>query len=269
MKFRNVFLKYKMHAHASPDGGGTGGGGGDAGNAGDAGTGDAGNTGENNSDSNLISYDDLWDTGSNTGTGGDTGGTGNANANQGGQQQQQQPNANEQFQTHIDSLDFMDGIDVMAGMQAVQNQDAEGFKNLVQQIGRNAYRHSLVDANKVVQQRVDSMGTTIKDEVKASTATSSLVSEMNNALPFTKSPAYAPMAKAVLVQFLDKGKTPAEALEGVGKYFKGMADDVNKLSSQAPGSRPARNFGGQMQDANAGGGEEEPDWINILGGPAS
>ena len=225
-------------------------------------TGEGGNKGgESNNGNNLISHENLWDTAPSN--------EGKPDANQVVQQQQQQPDPNETFNKHIESLDFSGGIDLAASMTAIQNNDVEAFGKLIQQIGANAYRNSLVDANKVVQQRVDKMAESVKADVSSSTATSDLVKEMNVALPFTKNPAFAPVAQLTLTQFLSKGVAPDKAIAEVGKYFENLSGEVSKMNPRHPSGRPAGNFDGSMNSGNAGNiGEDEPDWIELLGGPA-
>ena len=154
-------------------------------------------------------------------------------------------------------------------MTAIKKNDVEGFGKLIQQRGANAYRKSLVDANKVVQQRVDKMAESVKADVTSSTATSDLVKEMNVALPFTKNPAFAPVAQLTLTQFLSKGVAPDKAIAEVGKYFENLSGEVSKMNPRHPSGRPAGNFDGSMNSGNAGNtSEDEPDWIELLGCPA-
>lgn len=260
MKFRNRFLKYKLNFHASPDGGDGGGGGGNGGDGGDGNDG-----GDNNGDANLTSHDTMWDTS-------DTGGE-NQNANDnnnGGQNQNQGPSANEQFDAHIAGLDFMSGVDMATAGQAFQNGDMEAIGKMFQQISANAYRNAMIDTNKVVNQRVDAMGETVTTNMNAQNATGRVISEMNTALPFTSMPAFAPMAKVILTQFLGKGGTPADAITEVGKYFNNLSGEVTKMNPGAPNGRPSSNFGGNgFQQNNDGNNVEEPDWMTILGGPTS
>ena len=260
MKFRNQFLKYKLNYHQSPDAGD--GGGGDAG-AGDAG---AGNAGDNNGDANLISHDTMWDT--------DNTPAGNADGNQqqGQQQQQQQaaPTANEQFDTHIAGLDFMGGIDMNGAAAAFQSGDMEAVGKMFQQIGANAYRNAMIDTNRVVNQRVETMGSQVTNDMNAQNATGRVVGEMNAALPFTAMPAFAPMAKVVLTKFMEKGGKPEDAIKEVGKYFNNLSGEVGKMNPGAPHGRPSSQFGGNgMQQIDDGNNAEEPDWMTILGGPTS
>lgn len=239
------------------DGGSSGGDGGGQQQSGDGGT----TNKEDNKEDNLISHENLWDTAPSN--------EAKPDANQNQNQQQQQSDPNETFNKHIDSLDFAGNIDLAASMTAIQNGDTEAFGKLIQQIGANAYRNSLVDANKVVQQRVDKMAESVKSDVSSSNATSELVKEMNVALPFTKNPAFAPVAQLTLTQFLSKGVAPGKAIEEVGKYFNNLSGEVSKMNPSPPGSRPAGNFGANMNSNNAGNtSEDEPDWIALLGGPA-
>ncbi len=210
----------------------------------------------------MISHENLWDASTNDDKSGDS-------QNQQTQQQQtQQPDPNETFTKHIDSLDFSDNIDLAVSMKAIQDGDVEAFGKLIHQIGANAYRNSLVDANKVVQQRVDKMANSVKADVSSSNATSDLVKEMNTILPFTKSPAFAPVANLTLTQFIEKGVPPNKAIEEVGKYFENLSSEIGKLNPNAPSGRPAGNFGNNMHHNAGNQGEDEPDWIALLGGPA-
>ena len=255
MKFRNKWKRYNKFLSIGEEGGGEAGG-----NEGTGGTG--GNEGgDNNADANLLSNDTLWQPNEDNSDGG-----GNQN-DSGGGQQQQGPNANEQFQAHIDSLDFHGGIDLAAGMASIQAGDTEAFGKMLSMVGQNAYRNAMVDSNKIVQQNVEKMGKQVQSDVSASQSTGELVREMGSQLPFTKSPAYAPVAKLVLTQFLQKGATPEKAIESVGKYFQQMSGEVAKLNPGAPGGRPSGGFGGNSNQGD-GNTSEDTDWINILGGPA-
>ena len=238
------------------------GGSGDGGSGTPSGTGDANAGGQNNSDSNLISHDTLWDANPSEGQ--------NPNGNgvqQNVQQQQPAVSGQERFQQHINSLDFAHGIDMPAAMAAMQNQDLEAFGTFIQQVGANAYRNAMVDANKVVQQQVDRMAESVKTDVSTSNATSALVQEMNNQLPFTKQTAFAPMAKLVLTQFMEKGATPAEAIKQVGAYFQNLSGEVSKMNPTPPSRRPAGGFQGGVHAAAGNEAEGSEDWIDFLGGP--
>lgn len=246
-----IFNKYRLQDEETGGDGGNGGEGGDKDN-------------KDNKDNHLISHDSLWDAPANEDKSGD-----NKDNNQQQQQQQQQSNPNEVFDKHIEGLDFTGGIDLAASIKAIQDGDVEVFGKLLQQVGANAYRNSLVDANKVVQQRVDKMALDVKADVSSSTATSDLVKEMHTALPFTKNPAFAPVAQLTLTQFLTKGVSPKEAIKEVGKYFENLSGEVSKMNPNPPNGRPTGQFRGNAghgSDGNAS--EDEPDWITLLGGPA-
>ncbi len=125
-----------------------------------------------------------------------------------------------------------------------------------------------MDANKVVQQRVDQMAETVKADVSASTATSDVVREMNTQLPFTQGKAFAPVAKLVLTQFMEKGLSPQDAIVEVGKYFKNLSGEVSKLGPKSPGSRPSGSFRGSSDTQDGNSDADDPDWMEFLGGPA-
>lgn len=223
----------------------------------------ANNSDENNNNNNLISHDTLWNHDTNEDGNENNSGNGNDNANQGN-------DANARFQQHIDTLDFTSGVDATGILQAISEGDAEALGTALQQVGINAYRNAMVDANKVVQQRVDAASESVKNDISAQNATSEVVNAMNNELPFTKKAAYAPMAKLVLTQFLEKGANPQDAIKEVGKYFQNLSGEVGNLSQGAPNGRPASRFGGVNSSNNAGNdGAEVEDWVDFLGGPAN
>ena len=241
--------KFNIHGRKYRDEGDDGGGSGNA-NGNDG--------GDNNNNDNLHSHDSLWDANND---GGNNGGDGNDNndGNQGG-------DANAAFDQYVATLDFGAGIDMQDAMQAISNGDAEAFSKVISQIGINAYKFAMVDANKVVQQQVDKMGKQVKDDVSASTATSQVVNAMHAQLPFTQQRAFAPVAKLVLTRFLEGGKSPEDAIGEVGKYFKNLSSEVGKMGSKPPSSRPAGGFGGGSNQ-NAGDDDSgEPDWLDFLGG---
>lgn len=215
---------------------------------------------KNNNKDNLISHENLWDASASDDKSGGNGNDNNANANA------NQPDPNETFNKHVDSLDFTGGIDVEAGMKAFADGDREGVLSMLQQVGQNAYRNSIVDANKVVQQRVDKMADSVKADVSNSNATSDLVKEMNTQLPFTKNPAFAPVAQLTLTQFMQKGVSPQEAIKEVGKYFQNLSGEVGKMNPDAPGGRPTGQFRGSSNNSDGTSSENAPDWFEMLGG---
>lgn len=228
-------------------------------NQGDNGGGNGNN--ENNGDPNLPSHDSLWDANPDD--------KGNANNSDDGQQTQT-TDGNTAFQQHVDSLDFNAGIDPNAVMQAMRDGDPEALTAAFNKIGANAYRNAIVDANKIMGQKVEAMAKTVKDDVSSANASGELVKEMHNQLSFTKSPAFAPVAKLVLTQFIEKGSSPQDAIKQVGEYFKNLSGEVAKLNPSAPNRRPTGGFGG---GSNNGGGNTdeggEEDWMEFLGAPSS
>lgn len=219
----------------------------------------------NNTDSNLQSFDDLWSTteSDDKGAGGDEG------KNSTGNPGEQGVNANENFQKHMESLDFLHDVDVNGIMQSLQNNDGEAFAKALQQIGSNAYRNSLVDANKIAKQHVERMADTVKTDVNNQQATSAVISEMNDTLPFTKQAAYAPIAKLTLTQFLNKGLKREEAIKKTGEYFENLAGQIGGNTQANQSRRPGGGFNNVNSSKNAGGNSGEPDWIEMLGGPAN
>jgi hypothetical protein len=184
------------------------------------------------------------------------------------QQQQQQPDANEAFTAHVAKIDFASGIDMAAGMAAIRDGDTEAFGKMLQQVGANSYKNSLMDANKVVQQSVEKMSNSVKSDVSNDNASAAMVNDMNAAMPFTKSPAYAPIAKLTLTQFINKGMSKEKAIAEVGKYFHNLSGAVSGNSSNAPNGRPSGRMGGNANQSDGNKDSGTTDWMEMLGGVA-
>jgi len=252
MKYRNQFLKYKLHCNQE-DGEGGGGGGADGGNGG----------GENNGDSNLPTHADLWNTDSSN-EGGQNGNGSQPAGNQGGQQNGN-TNPEEVFNNHVKNINFTDGVDVNSVMTAMQNGDTEAFGTALRQIGENAYRQTMMDSNKILNSRMDKFKSEVNDSVSTATATDKAVSQLNSELPFTKDAAYAPIAQEVFSRYLkQKDMTVEKAIEKTGDYFQSLSGAVGKGTNTPPSQRSGGGFGGM--ESNTGNADEDgQDWMSFLG----
>jgi hypothetical protein len=254
MKYRNQFLKFKLHYHQSPDD--TGGGGSGDGNSGGEG---AGKGEGNNEADNLLSLDTMWEAPDAAGR------ESAANTNtQGAGNEGNQPTADEALQTHIDSLGLTNGIDFTAAAAAMQQGDVEGMQKAFLAIASNSYKAAMLDSNKIVTERVTKIQDDMRKESDSQIQTGKLVDAMHTAMPFTKQPSFDPMAKAVLTQFVSKGATQDQAIDGVRKYFKKVSDEMIGLQPKKPRSTPSAPFG-ELPDVD-GNDDDVPDWVEILGG---
>lgn len=245
MKYRNQFLKYKLQS-VDPEDGAAGGGGAGGGEGGAA---NAGQGGENNNQGDLQTFDDLWDNPSN-----DSGDAGNNAGGASQQQSGQQLSADEQFQAHVASIDF--GVDPAAMFQAAQSGNSEGFAEQMQKLTSGIYKAAMLNSNKMLNQRMESMRDEMRQTTQSAVSSDKLISQMNERIPFTKDPAYAPMAKAVLTRLLNKGESPEKAIAGTERYFRDLA-------KQVPGSTSGK---GKDVSGNGEADSQEMDWVSFMGG---
>lgn len=252
MKFRNQFLKYKVHSMAED---GTGGGTGDANQQQPNGN----EQQQNNKDVTIDDFSNIWDN------------TSQAEENQQGQQNFQQPpqqqSAEDIFNNHVNTLNL--GASAGDLMAAMQSQDPEQIATALQANNAQVYRSAMIDANKMVDSRIDA----IRDEMQTNTDNTikgnTIIAQMENALPYTKNGAYAPMAKAVISQLLEKpGMTTENAIVQTGKYFEKFVSDVQSTQQTPPGSKPKGGFGNGQDSQNLQNGNQadEPNWFEFLGG---
>lgn len=253
MKFRNQFLKYQLNCIEGEESGG-------GGQAGD-GSQDTGGEGDpNNSNNNVDDFSTIWDN--------------KPNAAEGQIPQQIQiapePQSAEQvFNEHVNSLGFGGSADAI--MEAMQSQNSENMLAAVSQMQADTYRATMVDANKIIEQRVAAALAEMQNTTHNTITANSAVAQLEYALPWTKQPAYAPMAKAVMNKFLEQdGATPEKAIEEVGKFFTQFANAAAPNGSQPPSSGPTGGYAnqhpGQQQQQNQQPQPKEIDWIAYLGG---
>lgn len=220
-------------------------------------------TGENNQQNNDDNFEDLWH---------DPDESSEQTPQQKTPQQtqpaniEQKPNVDEAFNTYIEGLDLTKGIDLAKVSDELNQGNTESLGNAFSVIAAKTYRQAMVDMSKIIDQKVAA-------GVKAAVTQSSNVAQgdmavrhMNNALDFTKNPAIAPVASAVLAQLIKKGKSTEDAVEGVRKFFQ----NTSKISAKAlglqkapqgrPGNQPFSGAVNIDDDEDA-----EVDWIETLG----
>jgi hypothetical protein len=185
-------------------------------------------------------------------------------------QQNAQRTPQEIFREHVSGLGLGRGADLKGAFEAAQNGDFSKFEAVMQGISEGIYTAAITNANTIFNSKlskaVDEAVSKATGNVKASGA----VSKMNEQLPFTKNPALAPVANAVLGQLLKKGADVSDAVEQVGKFFKEMHNiSAKDLGLNSPRGRPSGGFNNQMSDF-ASSDDEEFDWMEALtGNPSS
>lgn len=209
------------------------------------------NNNQDNNDPNLTTVVNPWQNEETPGAAqpGNAGGAQPAqNGNAGGQGQDVQA----AFQQHLESLDFMDGVDVrgiadqIAGGQNVE----EALSGAFTQMARNTYTNMLRSTQKLMQ-------SAIKKEVQSATqeATGSLRADlatqrMTQALPFTSDPSILPVAQGALSRFLEKGQDLETAIGNVKNYFTAVAQRVGGQPGGQGGKGGRNRQGSQFLDTN-------------------
>jgi len=257
MKFRNQFLKYKLHSNT--DDGGAGGSGGQGGQSGSDGA------GQNNQSDNLIVTDDFWNMDS----------QGDTNPDTNGQQSAGQTDTNssgDSLSEYVSSLDFTSGVDFGKLNQGLQTGDAEALKETFSTFAQSIYKQALLDAHNLTTKKLEAAREEFSQVANETVEMKSLVREMNVQLPFTANPLHEPVAKAVLQQALKaKGATPEKALAAVKQYFEKLGSALpreNQPPRSRPGSsgfNPAVNGNGQ-NGAGTNTDTDEIDFFELLGG---
>jgi hypothetical protein len=230
--------------------------------------GDSGGTGEgeNNTGNKEPNYTDLWN---NEPSPGDNPATPAAQPVVAAQPAAQTPD--QAFNAHIDSLRLTGEIDFREITEQMQQGNSEGLQSAMQQVAANSYRAATISANKLVQSKVDAAVKSAVEEASGNMDATMAVREMNNSLPFTASEGFAPVAKAVLTQFIRKGSSIPDAIGEVQKYFSHMVKSASGDLDLQLVNGAAETNGQFMGSAGAGatpGSESEPaDWLDFFGVP--
>lgn len=218
------------------------------------------NNAQNNAQNNLSPYADLWQTANNE-------------SNQGNNQQQTtqsnnqgQPDPNKVMSDHIASLKLAAGVDTDAIMSGLRDGDPTALQSAFESVAAKAYQSAITTMNSVVEQRVKKAVEEASNNASSSVNTNLAIRELNEKLPFTAEPEVAPIAKAVFMQMMKKGKSVQEAISETGKYF----GHVSKIASKFVDTTPPQSRSGansfNRQQSNNNSNDNEPDWMSILGG---
>jgi len=231
---------------------------GDAGAAGGSGGAGGGeqNNGDNNGDASKTDYTNLWQDKT------DTSG-GQQQQQQNGQQQQQQAQGDPaaDLQKHIESLNLTGGIDMAKVATDMQAGDATGFQGALQQVAENSYKAAMGDSQKMMQSQIAAAVDAAVSKADGNHQSSTLIRDMNSALPYTEAPEIAPIAKAVLTRFIKDGKSHKEAIAETDKFLQHVGTSVAASDGSAPPRTPGSgNYSQQQQSADT------PDWDNIFAG---
>ncbi len=183
------------------------------------------------------------------------------------QQVQQAPakSSEEVFGTYIEKLELTKDIDLGKISEELNQGNTEGLGTALKAVAAQTYRQAMVDMSKVIDQKVTAGVKAAVQQSSSAVQGNMAVTQMNTALAFTKNPAIAPVAGAVLSQLIKKGKTVDDAVEGVRKFFQNTSKiSAKELGLQhAPNQRPGnQSFNGA---GDLGDDDEEIDWLETMG----
>lgn len=222
------------------------------------------NSNQNNNTNQLDDFAGMWNT--------DPAENENQNQNQNTQNNQNnqpaaEPDYNEMFDKHVKSLNLTQGIDGAKVLDAINRGDADALNTAFAQIGANAYRHAMLNADRMMGQRLEKAKAEFQRESNGAMRASKAVDKMFDALPFTKHPATQPLAKATLAQMMQKHNGDIDkAVAETERYFKTFSEHMGKNFNTPPQSRNGRG-NRPNNDGYDNSNDEEADWLSILGGP--
>lgn len=209
----------------------------------------------NNKDDNLDLETDIWQ---------------NDNDGGGNNDKDITPPTAEELQTNfnkfVDEINFSEGVDTAKLADELRDGNMEGLHNLIKKTAGSTYKRTIMDANKLVDAKVNAAVDRAVQQATSKVRGSNLVDKMHTQLPFTSKPAIAPIAEAMLRQFTTKGKNPADAIESVKTLFA----QLHKTSAKDLGISTPRNRPGNTQFNNSSAPQNEdddndpPNWDELL-----
>lgn len=194
-----------------------------------------------------------------------------------GTQQQQAPATQGQppadpgtfLNNHIATLNLTNGIDMAQIAEQMRDGDHSGMQAALGTIAANSYRAAMLDANKLINAKVESAITEAQKRSGADFASTMALQQLHEALPFTSDDLVKPMAENVFLRFIKKGQSVQDAIKNTGEYFKHTMQAAQKdLQMSAPNGRPGQRGFNQPSNTQQHQGTntaEEDDWLNILG----
>ncbi len=216
---------------------------------------------QNNQQNNDDNFEQIWE---------------NPTDDTGGQQQQQQQTQLQQpvkdpvdpdkvFNTYIDKLELTKSVNLEEISTELSQGKTEGLGNALKTVAAQTYRQAMVDMSKIIDKKVKAGVEAAVQQSQNAVQGNMAVTQMNTALSFTKNPAIAPVASAVLSQLIKKGKSVDDAVDGVRAFFQ----NTSKISAKElglqnpprgrPGNQPFNGTGDIDDDEN------EIDWLETMG----
>lgn len=171
-----------------------------------------------------------------------------------------------QFDAHLASLNFLDGVDVNEIANDLNQGNTESLTKMLSTQAQNVYKRALIDSNNLMDQKIGKAVDQAVQKSRTGAHGDMAVRVMEGTLPFTKDAAVQPIAKAVLGRLMSQGQDVDEAIGNVKKFFAHTANIASKeLGKQrAPRSSPGSNFNGPADMSISDDGDDDPDWMSFL-----
>ena len=143
----------------------------------------------------------------------------------------------------------------------------DGLKGMARKI----FLQSMTAARRMQEQSVGRIKKEVSMDAQGTLRFDSAQASLESKLPMLKDPAMAPVARASLKSFLDKGMSMEAAVDSTVKYFQQVHGNLSKhFRGQDPNARPGGMPGGfgepHLQTEPGGMPAGEPDWLELFGG---
>lgn len=194
----------------------------------------------------------------------------NQSANTASQQQAQNQDPNEAFAAHVESLGLT------AKLQNLDFNDSEAVQKAMQESIVETYRAAMVNANQLLDERVASLREEFEQKANTTVERNEMLNSLHKQLPFTKQPAFKPVAEAVFSRFLAQdGITTEQAIENTRLYFDKFktelvgSDNNNNQNHQNGNLHQFPRGQNANQNANAATNIDDKFWENFIQGKSN
>lgn len=222
------------------------------------------NNQNNNQTDNLDSQRSIWENNQNQNTNQNQNQNQNVNTNQNQNQNINQSPA-EAFQQHIDSLNLTAGIDLSSLEDSSSENYSENLQNAFKTVSANTYKAAMTQMNQIIDSKLNSVKEDATKQATASINADMAINQMNSELKFTSDPDISPVAKAVLKQFINNGKSVSDSILAVKSFFESTAKKVNPEGLSPDNSFNNSNFNNSTNNNNHQNGQSTHDeWLDIL-----
>lgn len=149
---------------------------------------------------------------------------------------------------HVKNMNLLDGIDTEAIMNGLSNSDPSALVNALQTTSENVAKRLIPTMAQLMDRKIQAAVENAVSEARGATQTDLAYQRMESALPFTKEGFVQPVARAVMKQQLQKGKSEEDAIGVVKGFFNEI---FTKGSKDLGIQNPPRNRPGQSRSQQA------------------